>query len=82
VTLPGWRRPAQSQTDASGAYRVVQFGRVVRIVCGDETIAIVSSRVAAEYHIRQIASGAEYVDTHRPIAARIQPVGMAEAVLR
>jgi hypothetical protein len=81
VTLTGWRRLAQSQSDASSAYRVVQSGRVVRIVCGDETIAIVSSRVAAEYHIRKIASGAEYVDRHRPITARIQPVGMAELVL-
>jgi hypothetical protein len=78
----GWRRHEQHLTQASTAYRVVQSGRVVRIVRGDETIAIVSSRAAAEYHIEQLASGAEYVDTHRPIAARIQPVGMAEAVLQ
>jgi hypothetical protein len=62
-------------TDAGDAYRVVSLGDdAARIVCGNETVEIVRSRRAAAYHARQLARGAEYVDRHRPIGARILPV--------
>ena len=81
--MTNFRGPVRSPMTASTGYHVVPFGHVAaRIVCGNETVDVVRSRVAAEYHVRQLISGAEYFDTHRPIGARIQPAMPVKAALR
>jgi hypothetical protein len=69
-------RNSRPDTVATGAeeYRVVALGQeAARIVLGSSTVDIVRSRRAAAYHARQLSCGAEYVDPHLPLGARILP---------